>query len=149
MSRAHPRSPLSWLPLLLACLLALGLWLRSQLLTRRVGYEGPLPSVEARASLNELLGRTLPAGSVGFTSAELLLRSFLVTPLFPAVIAVEPGRATQPANALPREGSVGTFWIPTLTDGDIADLRRRAGLAVPEWMEVSMSAEYTRYMTGR
>ena len=118
-------------------------WLRGRLLRQEVGYRGPLPSVEARRSLREVFGRSLPAGSVGFTQAEVVLQSFLVTPFAPSVIAAEVSSAP----AEDREPM--RHWIPVLTDGDIADLRRRAGLEVPPWMEGERSESYERFLTGR
>lgn len=131
------------LGVVLVAALAVVPWLRERLLGQEVGYRGPLPSVEARRSLREVFGRSLPAGSVGFTQAELALEHFLVTPFAPSVIAAE-------VNSAQAEGREPTrHWIPVLTDGDIADLRRRAGLEVPAWMDGERSTSYERFLAGR
>lgn len=131
------------LGVVLVAAIALVPWLRERLLGQEVGYRGPLPSVEARRALREVFGRTLPAGSVGFTRAELVLEHFLVTPFAPSVIAAEVSSAQA-------EGREPTrHWIPVLTDGDIADLHRRAGIAAPSWMEGERSEPYERFLAGR
>jgi hypothetical protein len=121
--------------------------LRGFLLPQEVGYRGPIPSVAARKALEPLYGRALPAGSVGFHSKELVVKSFLVTPFAPSVIVEDPTLATQPPDALPRPNS-GRFWIPVLTDGDIADLLRRAGLTPPPGIDGEKSSEYERFLAG-
>ena len=111
-----------------------------------VGYQGPIPSVEARQSLRDLWGKTLPAGSVAFTDKELTLVAFLVGPFAPTVIVDEPG-----GHATPRDGR---HWVPVLTDGDIDDLYGRAtgrsapGRGLEAGRDMAISEVYPRKMTG-
>lgn len=106
-----------------------------------VGYDGPLPSVAARSSLEALIGRTLPAGSVVFCAHELRVHSFLVTPTMPAVVVDEAhAHAT---------GAAARHWIPVLQDGDIADLHRRITGAAPAGMPTTTSDAYRRMVDGR
>lgn len=134
-------------------LLSLGL-LASALFSccgQSVGYQGPLPSSQARQSLSQLWGKTLPAGSVAFTAKEVTLVSFLVGPNAPTVIAEEPGEHAQPRD--------GRHRIPVFTDGDIADLFQRAtgeavvpvptGQAKDEPVVWALSEGYRRKMTGK
>lgn len=106
-----------------------------------VGYRGPIPSVEARQSLNGLIGRSLPAGSVAFAATELQVQSFLVLPNMPAVVVEDPAAATT--------GATAEFWIPVLQDGDIADLHRRITGTVPAGMAGATSDAYRRMVDGR
>lgn len=104
-----------------------------------VGYQGPLPSVAARRTLDVLMGCTLPAGSVAFCSNELVVHSFLVTPTMPALVVDDPSAAA---------GAKGRYWIPLLQDGDIADLHRRITGAVPAGMPRDTSDAYRRMVAG-
>lgn len=106
-----------------------------------VGYQGPLPSVAARQGLNELWGRKLPAGSVAFTENEVELIAFVVGPNAPTVNAVE---TTAEGDAKPKR-----HWITVLTDGDIADLHKRATGKPSPLGEGALSATYRKQMTGR
>jgi len=141
--------PLRTIALALLGLLAAGalaaLACRSRL-PGAVGYAGPLPSVEARKTLTELFGRTLPPGSVGFFPDELVVHSFLVTPHFPALIVDDP--VVRPPG-LQFPDARGRYWIPVYRDGDIADLRRRAGLPIPLWMEQETSRGYREFVEAR
>jgi len=141
-----------WKRLLLFFLCALAVLAFFLLLNRRtfpaVGYQGPLPSIEARQELERLFGRTLPAGSVAFSPNELVVRSFLVTPQAPTVIVEDPSLASGAQDALP-SGQPGRYWIPVLTDGDLADLFQRAGLEPSAWMQSETSDEYERFVAGR
>jgi hypothetical protein len=106
-----------------------------------VGYRGPLPSLEARGTVNALEGAVIPAGSVRFTDHELVVRRFIVLPTYPAVILEEtapPDDTNEPKR----------FWVPVLTDGDIADLHRLTGREFPLPHSGELSAEYRRYTHG-
>lgn len=104
------------------------------------GYQGPIPSPQARETLTALFGRTLPAGSVAFCPHELRVHSFLVTPTAPSVIVADV-TATAPPPA-------GRYWIPVLQDGDIADLHVRITGSAPAGMDTTTSATYRRFVKG-
>jgi len=112
---------------------------------QRVGYDGPIPSSEARRTLAALWGETLPAGSVAFTDKAVALRSFLVGPHAPTVIVDE--RPVPPGGLPPL-----SHRVPVFTDGDIGDLHRRATGSVPAQpgtLGGELSDGYRRKMTGR
>lgn len=104
-----------------------------------VGYQGPLPSIAARRTLDALTGRTLPAGSVAFCPRELVVHGFLVMPNMPALVVDDPAAAP---------GTKGRYWIPLLQDGDIADLHHRITGAVPAGMPRGTSDAYRRMVDG-
>jgi hypothetical protein len=105
-----------------------------------VGYAGPLPSGAAQVSLNALLDKTLPAGSVAFCAHELRVRGFLVMAPLPALIVEDQTAAAA--------GRTVQFSIPVLQDGDVADLHLRITGVAPAGMPRDLSDAYRRMMTG-
>ena len=115
------------------------------------GYRGPLPTSQARQHLTALWGKTLPAGSVAFTSKEVTLLSCVVGPSGPLVMVEEAGEHKKPSD--------GRHRIPVLTDGDIEDLFQRATgegfgeraspRASSEPVVWELSDAYRRKMTGK
>lgn len=97
-----------------------------------VGYDGPIPSDEARQLLEELQGETI-ADAGGLLDADgLELDGFAVIP--------NPRTGKSPVMRVSRGDRVE--WIPLLTDGDVADLYRRVRGSAPDGIEGEMSEAY-------
>jgi hypothetical protein len=114
------------------------------------GYSGPYPSAAAQRALQAIVGRSLPPeslGTLGERGVVLEIESFAVVPnpvtgKGPVMRLCESGRATVPPAADPAQGHDGVWYLPVLTDGDAADLVRRATGSVPLDFGGSTSAAY-------
>ncbi len=80
---------------------------------QEVGYDGPLPSSEARAAcLTPIIGRSFVDASGALGGGELFVVGFVV--------------GAAPTVRLERERGSGDFlFIEVYTDGDVADLYER------------------------
>jgi hypothetical protein len=107
-----------------------------------VGYQGSLPSIAARRTLADLVGKSFPPGTVAFTAREVRVAGSVVGPNGLTLFVDESGAAE--AGRTPRR-----HWIPLQTDGDVADLHRRLTGTTPAGLGGDLSSAYRRTMTGR
>ncbi len=120
------------------------------------GYSGPYPSAAAQRALVKLAGSALPLGALGDTADQLVIESFAVVPnpvtgKGPVVRLHRRGQAVTPVSLQAAQGADGVWYLPVVTDGDAADLVRRATGSPPADFGGPTSAVYrdTLALDGR
>ncbi|MCY2959509.1 MAG: hypothetical protein NTY35_05025 [Planctomycetota bacterium] len=115
----------------------------------RAGYTGPYPSAAAQQALQTITGKAIVGSALGPPGAELTVQSFGVVPnpltgKGPVVILLEHDRALLPHDPNAPQGADGRWYVPVLTDGDAADLVRRATGESPQNFGGATSEAYRK-----
>ena len=97
-----------------------------------VGYDGPIPSAEARRLVRELEGEPIAQTDAAFGPGTWIVGPF----------GVVPNPRTGKSPVVQVHSSEARDWIPLLSDGDVADLVRRVRGSAPEDHAGELSEAY-------
>lgn len=145
------RNPLLRIDLACAPLLALALALACSTPDPPApGHGGEVPSPAAQGRLAAIVGRTVELSGRDLRG-ELVIDGFAVVPnpvtgKGPVVLLRRPGAEPGPRPFLGEQGEAGWWYLPVLTDGDVADLVLRATGAADETISLPTSALYVEHV---